>query len=370
LLEVLFSMFVLAVGLLGLAAMVPVGKHQVTEASHADRSTAIGQAAHKEIKVRDALDPATWRFFNYTGNAFQAYPASGVVTLPFVVDPLAITSNINSGSSDPQFAFFPHGNGNPNFRTAAPMLAKLDRISLTSVSSSTAASNWALADRIFRSFDDRTFELPSDVTLRPQHMVDSSGVPLPTPSQSEGNYSWLFMVSPPQFAGGPSTVSVVVFYKRDLVVATSGTEPASERFVYLDLVNGGLGGSFGGDAQLRTLSAAPSDSGTMATATSSEFAEKVLKVRPNQWILVSGQLTSGSVPVHKWYRVVSTSEMQSTASPWVVDVTLAGPDWNGGVFNDMESGGFTTMFATICDGVVGVFEKTIQLDEPSLWTAH
>ena len=52
LLEVLFSMFVLSVGLLGLAAMVPVGKHQVTEASHADRGTAIGLAASARAKQR------------------------------------------------------------------------------------------------------------------------------------------------------------------------------------------------------------------------------------------------------------------------------------------------------------------------------
>src|SRR5688500_2699703 len=73
LLEVLFAIFVLAVGLLGLAAMVPVGKFQVSEANHADRSVAIGLAAHREIKVRDYLDAEGWTFYNFSNSAFEAF---------------------------------------------------------------------------------------------------------------------------------------------------------------------------------------------------------------------------------------------------------------------------------------------------------
>jgi hypothetical protein len=363
LLEVLFAMFVLAVGLLGLAAMVPVGKHQVTEATHADRSTAIGVAAHNEIKVRDWLDPGTWAQRNFVANTWDPFtPSADNPT--FIIDPLSVAANMASGSPDAQYNAFPYGTATFVGGTPQP-LYKIPRISVFIPTNTVPGV--AMADRLFRSLDDRMFELPADATLRPRVMMNG-GVPLPTQSQSEGNYSWLVMVSPPGFPGGPSTVSVVVFYKRDLVVDTSNpTAPPSERFVYLDLINGGLGGSFGGDAQLRET-----------TSANAQAADKVLKVRPHQWILVSGQLSTpvpGSspavyLPVHKWYRVVSTSEMQSTASPWIVDVTLSGPDWNASAFRDVDGTGGKTMFATICDGVVGVFEKTVQLDEPSLWTTH
>lgn len=65
LLEVLIATFVLAVGLLSVAALIPAGKQQMIEASKFDRSTVLARAALHELKVRKFLDWRSWR--NYQG---------------------------------------------------------------------------------------------------------------------------------------------------------------------------------------------------------------------------------------------------------------------------------------------------------------
>jgi hypothetical protein len=49
-------MFVLSVGLLGVAALIPVGRFAIVETAKADRSGACGRAALSEIKVRRMLE--------------------------------------------------------------------------------------------------------------------------------------------------------------------------------------------------------------------------------------------------------------------------------------------------------------------------
>jgi Tfp pilus assembly protein PilV len=78
LLEVLIAMGVLAVGLLGVAAVIPVARFEIVEAAKADRSAAAGQAMLGHVKAsgtfyqfdaslgwtlgdhRGMLNPYTW----------------------------------------------------------------------------------------------------------------------------------------------------------------------------------------------------------------------------------------------------------------------------------------------------------------------
>lgn len=55
--EVLISTFVVVVGLLSLAALLPVGMHEVAMSVRADAASAVGRAAWKQIKVHDMLRP-------------------------------------------------------------------------------------------------------------------------------------------------------------------------------------------------------------------------------------------------------------------------------------------------------------------------
>src|SRR5688500_15739657 len=69
LLEVLISMFVLTIGLLYLGTLVPVGQFQISQATHADVSTVVGNSAFREIRVRDMMDGAHWVYLSSAGPA-------------------------------------------------------------------------------------------------------------------------------------------------------------------------------------------------------------------------------------------------------------------------------------------------------------
>ena len=80
LLEVLISVFVLSVGLMGMAALLPVGRYAIVETGKADRAGACGRAALHQIKVCRMLDPVNW--------SNQAAGNSGG---SFAVDPLGVS---------------------------------------------------------------------------------------------------------------------------------------------------------------------------------------------------------------------------------------------------------------------------------------
>ncbi|REJ96698.1 MAG: prepilin-type N-terminal cleavage/methylation domain-containing protein [Planctomycetota bacterium] len=61
LMEVLISLFVLAIGLLGIAALLPVGQLQVTRGETAAQKRVIGDAALETIAGTGWLDPSRWR---------------------------------------------------------------------------------------------------------------------------------------------------------------------------------------------------------------------------------------------------------------------------------------------------------------------
>lgn len=358
LLEVLFAIFILSVGLLGLFSLVPVGSYQVSQATIADRAGACGQAAQSEFKIRGMGDADLW--CRRDGTQPTAYTT-------FFLDPLSVTSN-NSSLYDA----FPYGGP-----VAFPRMERLTlRRQLTKgnpyvsppILPTYAILSQPVCASIFSWADDLVLHAADDGTSRPTVLTDATGNTLPTSRQSGGDFTWAAMVSLP--ARHPSDtsaqqtnvvrVSIVVFHKRDLVYdATSSV--MGERIGYCDILGGG------GDVSLRDT-----------VSTTKATAEENLKVRPHHWVLLAGQqkvtFPQGvtTIGVYKWYRVVTTSAITGSASSWTVDVTLAGPDLEPARFVDSDSDNTTapggaTLYAIICDDVVGVFEKTIQLDESSLW---
>lgn len=61
LLEVLVSVFVLTLGLMGIAMVIPAGNALMNEALKSDRSAACGRAALNDIQVRRWYQPALWK---------------------------------------------------------------------------------------------------------------------------------------------------------------------------------------------------------------------------------------------------------------------------------------------------------------------
>lgn len=418
--EVLLAMFVVTVGILGLAALIPVGGSYLRTAQTDDRSSNLGRAAFHDVQVRGYLDqnlwldhtgdkPANWLDYDFpnpdgTPGTLVGSPIGwGNVVC---IDPLMVAA---ANGTNPRVATFPYtldndpdADGDP---VAVPNPPRMTRCTLRTWENQPTPVNLAtsrvLFERIFRGSDDLTFGFPeNEPDARPFAALGSAK----QVRQFTGEYSWFFTVCPmineqtlqTDNHGGPQTynVSVVVTRNRVLDVSPydlSGTPPderngtpPTERTVYCDFISGvGLGG---GDVRLGLPildPAAPNADANLPKL--SDFPE----VKPGQWILLSGWLSDGLnpiTPMFRWYRVSSAGPLKHespadfpaniaatrpTNPEWCQYVTLVGPDWwsSNGVnqFIDADNspnvgGSPHTCHAILVDGVVNVYEKTMRLD--------
>jgi hypothetical protein len=166
LLEVLASIGVLSIGLLGLASLLPVGRYIIGEATKADHAGDCGRAALRDVIVRRMLASSNW-----VGNPGGA---------AFVIDPLGVANGLGTF-------------GGP---------ANLPRISLANTSG-------------FQATDDLIVPLPEELT--PPQAV---GRPVSVLNYN-GDYSWFLTVVPTPNSPTRFTVSVVVCGKRDYTEVTA-----------------------------------------------------------------------------------------------------------------------------------------------------
>ena len=311
LLEVLISMGVLSIGLLGVVALIPMGRFAVVEAGKADRSGACGHAAMREIKVRRMLDPYPWADPNNPqwvladGNdaVDTAFKAGS-----FAIDPLGIaygrTENLGGAGPVTRITLKSPVTGNPlTLAEAEPVFRWRDELAF--------------------AFPEDMEPPPSDDSDRPRAIPGASGLP-----DFQGNYSWLLTVTPaaaeanlPVAERTLYSVSVAVCYKRDF--SADGEHTAS----VADFYGGGWGG---GSLRL----------------------DSVIEVKRNEWILLCGGRQC------KWYRVVSVAPDDGTSPPSLL-ITLAGPDW--------DTADSPTPTVVVIDHVVGVYATTVELDSSLLW---
>src|SRR6478672_4721621 len=73
--EVLISMGILTVGLLGVASVFPVASFYMLKADNSDISSSLGQSAMNELVTRGMLDP--WSWFVITPLTPSGVPAVG-----------------------------------------------------------------------------------------------------------------------------------------------------------------------------------------------------------------------------------------------------------------------------------------------------
>ena len=245
LLEVLISIGVLSVGVLGVASLLPLAKSYMAEGSKFDRAATLGNQAIHDLEVRTGfLDPQKWMApagnglfqtvcpaspngwptgfslsspsdtYNY--NWYGPYPASPVATIPaapFILNPLACafpsnlflnslatpptggTAGIASTNSSlfgsvffPPSAFSLDGAGTPG----SPALARI------SISGTTGTFlPFAFAEKIFRCTDDVLFQLPSDPAQRPFVQGSDPSTPAANLQQAapvQGDYTWFAVI--------------------------------------------------------------------------------------------------------------------------------------------------------------------------------
>jgi type II secretory pathway pseudopilin PulG len=388
LLEVLISMFVMLVGAVSLFALITLGRYEMLEGSKADQAMSVARSAQRLLKADGMLRPVqndgsgnlVQMWLDPTGTPFVTSPnptmpfqltingSSPALTYDsagFVLDPLGVAVNSTNGSAitnfPPQYTF----NDAPG-SSSSPYTARLFRVTLRSAASASMTGlGGGAADLFFRAQDDLILQPPTGDFPPQQLFAGPTGSP--TRRQSQGDYSWLATIVPGH--GDPLTamVSIVIFYKRvTLLPATAASAPSPpppERMVTVNLSPAapataptGLGG---GEVQLAT------------TMPNSDY----LTVKPNQWIMLSqpSYMNSATVLVpawFRWYKIVAVDTIQGSSGAWFRNVTLAGPDWNPFPTGSANAGTPPT-FASLIDGVIGVYEKAMVLEESgSVWSPN
>jgi hypothetical protein len=402
--EVLISMGLLALGLLGVAAMFPVGSYFLLKGDISDRGAAAAQAAFADLVSRGMLQPEAWVMGNvsWTESLPQRYAyevANLNSSLPpqdqqqilhsnigsvFVIDPLGvmnIPTNPNRASQVPTLntyrfnapAWYPWKLTSGTERYPIRRVSLLPMVPSISSDPTVAAQETArgrlVAEQLFYSPDDLSIELPEQNDQPGQTRWEQNG----TARSYDGLYSWMATIAPTSSAathalwsGNPNAamydVSVAVFHRRPV------GEIAAERHVRASVISTGTSGG-----QL-VLTRYPGQPSQLDTSPLSPYDH--LKI--GQYVTLYGPHpeSSNEQPsfFFQWYRVVSVEEMRQrdaqgneTVNPNQRVVTLRGPDWpwtlpqsgNSNVadtsklYNDLRVG--------IYNGAVAVHTKTMRL---------
>jgi hypothetical protein len=362
LLEVLIAIFILSIGLLGVAALIPLGQMSLWETAKADRSGACGRAAMREIQVRRMLDFRFWYWSPsippnpaFPGNYWGFYPPYATAntipdtyadvtaginldSMPFVIDPLGRAKGLPE-----TFGQYP---------TTMPPTLFLPRRTLRSIPLMPnqpippPAITTALAEQIFIWNDDLPFDAPKNSTTRPTLVTSSSGNVI-----SEGSYSWFFSATPaatemsrPVAQRRWFNVSVAVCYKRNFdpnaVNTPDGEHTATinSNNVVTPKVPGFPGMGIGG--------------GMVILANSSLPNSPKVNVKENQWVMLYHLDPVPQLNRCLWYRVINFGTTTDASNNTHTTLSLIGPDWDPNLEATL----------VVVPGVIGVYNTTMELD--------
>lgn len=365
--EVLISMFVMAFGLLGVAAVIPAGGSVLQNVNRADRCGSVGRGALREIKSRRLLQPAA-----FSGTVLPGWVApNGTPAAPpsaLCIDPLLIASAYDRGQTPPRgvlenLAAFPAR------RVAALGWPSLTMPRVTYPSGlpkpQPPVMPTSVAERIFAWRDDLAFDAPGGQGRPRQLFRFSGGEVCAWPFRSdgaappggfavsreiEGNYTWMITAVPVGPAASPGgrqlyNVAVVVFYKRDLREPNPDDDEPTERLAIIRRAV--LGRGMGGGTVALDFSIAPQGARQAAVG---------------DWLLLGGSEppaagVQGAAQSFAWYKVVAAGAAQGEQQ----EVSISGPDWpcRGATPPPLQ--------AVLLRNVLGVYTSTLQVDFSSLW---
>jgi hypothetical protein len=389
LIEVLMSIGVVLIGLLGVAALFPIAGHQAREGARNDRVANIGKRAFREIKVRGVLDPDRWRYFDLATNSWkrgapfyewvpdvrnQLAPPIGLrLPTALVLDPWGLTNQaMNSAEINARQIVFQKFNQGARAASLGKA-AKVYRISIDvkpdmPLSAAEIAAHQLLVDEWTFLQDDLEFDVPDSNNRAPNQEVlrevDSSGQLRAVKRAARGQFSWIVTMVPADMRPmdpstteryrGPYKVSVAVFQER------TKFEPVIEMKV------NEFDGWGGGTAIIEACYVAPG--GTTPVPIPSTL-------KRGQWVLLAGISLQEHLPEaqryaatdYRWYRVTSVD-------PTSRSMVLSGGDWPYTAPSPRASGNFNqggglgsgqhkdSVFVLYFGNIVGVYSKTMYLD--------
>ncbi|MCA9124916.1 MAG: hypothetical protein KDB11_32290 [Planctomycetales bacterium] len=403
LLEVLFSIGVISIGLLGVIALYPLALGQIGTGVVADRSARAGQNAVQVFSASGMARPDQLLWFpNSTSPMAVDASVAEPILLPegrnsgYLIDPMfvAVQRHTNGGGFDARLFPYYTRQSIPNPITPgspypSPYDPRLRRITLRNSNAASTIMTAAQAELLFRSDDDLTFELPLDRNAPPDQIFGANNAR----RQYEGTISWMATLVPQlditnpsepfvdangdgkwntgesytdsnsnsQFDSGTGPgelyqLSIIVFDRRD---STMAMNDLNEKIANVaSFHNLGLGG---GDVTL-----------------GADTLEQ-LEVKPGQWLMLMStphpKVPTSSAPgvsLFSWYRVIDMEDEPRSGSSvyaWERDVVLQGPDWPVSYFASLTSPGPAQRptRAVLVSNVVAVYERTIRLEISDSW---
>lgn len=357
LMEILISIGVVSIGLLGVVMLIPVALIRLEQGALADRKAVYGRHAVREFRIRAMNSPGTLTEPNWLGppgwqvgqsNLFLGALGEPPKREAYCLDPRLVARGWGADSNVRNLIqTFPYYG-----RTSARMW----RISLRARGATTGLPlSAAVADEMFVLQDDLVFKIPdSNPELPPlqQFLVTQTGQP--RKAYAEGKLSWMATIVPtPTSAGDTYILSIVVFNQRLIEPA----EQAVAEEAVAQIVN-----SLGpGEITLRDV-----DGSGLAQPPS----YSVKDIRQGDWLMVA-QVASGQVlnattgvqqvvkrPFFKWTRVIGADEKQGVPNvPREFTISLT----------DIYYDSTVPSFAVYVKGIVAVYEKTIRLENSTLW---
>jgi hypothetical protein len=419
LLEVLISMFVMLFGLMGVAAIFPVGNHYAGRGEQYDRTAALTDQAFAEIKARGMLNPYAWLYPRTAWDASIAAPENNAVIRPrhvsgpgtfnsllgtpsalrgpgqaFVIDSMGIAAAREQGILDSDvFPFalfgstrpdgFTQGESKSASNTANPWMYStgnptwgvmgnrwpIRRVTLPATTPYVPNMTTNVARTIFRLRDDFTASLP-DEGDRPgiqQWQSNNNNTPdnpsddIPLTRQNTGSYSWIATVVPtrmtPTGSGG-------------LMSGVSALQPSHPEynnqlydvsvavFYKRDFVP-----SAGSERTIRAQ-LNPGSELVMFAQNNNELAvDNALRdIRQGQWIALAGVHRTTGLFLLKWYKLLSLDE-ETTLS---VRTNVTGNN-NAARFAMLEgpdwpSNSIDNVYVILMPGVIGVSTQSLPME--------
>ncbi len=406
LIEVVFAIGVILIGLLGLISILPLAGRRAQDAIDLNVGAVMGERVLKELESRRYL--TNGRLKRLRADTSDGTSLNDIPTLTispalnsFCIDPIFASSSAPlpapatpNGYTRATFPFY-RPTHNPladpstasstaplGWPTAQPRMTRVGIFKTVSTIDVFLSSAEALAivenpdDLIVTRPDDRT----QNATFRDSELTAISGALEYGARIPRGEYTWIATVNP--MPGGVyASISIVILKKRErnfeVPLGTAGAaspqgNAIGERVAYVT-----YGAGFDGGA------------GGVVHLVSSD--KTVPSIRSDSWVMLSRNVTgvAGGPNVHRWYRVVSVSNeperftIGATVNPepnlgapvptsaqgqevWRHKVLLDGPDWAFGHDSGTQYADNTFLnntYATIVSDVVSVTERVVLMED-------
>lgn len=415
LLEVLISILVAAVGLLGALAVFPVALSQARKGQTADISAVAGESAVAAFRAQGMHEPQRWLAWDEANQQTVQVPAdfqestSPYFGYAFCIDPALFAHN---AADDPAngavWSYFP----------AVPATAglRMKRLSLRTFYlgpdgqwgragvdddqngiiddpgeflAAGSDDNYQpvselMANKWFGIEDELIYDRPDDESLpAAQLFTDINGQP--GRRQEEGRLTWFATLVPkidrlqsPIDAAGTArlgdeyVLSIAICRGRATGEALHVNNPANPPEhpwnEWTAKIKGGTSGNPGGDFHGSGIGGGEVTITTNDPATDATFNKpEYLDLRSGQWILLGRTIpgAAGAIQHYQWYRVSGAAETLLNGNRWSQDVSLVGGDWPADLLNTLPPPQWDFILeecdVVIMPSVVHVFERTIRL---------